>query len=287
MHNALYRDLQLRVLKGVNTVTQSLEARRLENLNARLLQWLDAPDSLDSYDAAYAKRQAGTGVWLLQKSVFRNWKTASNSVLWIHGKPGSGKTVLSSIVIGHLKDSVDKDFIIAYFYFDFQRPEQVRSEGFLRSLIRQVSVQGSGVAQYFMKFYEESGFGQNKPTIQNLMVILEKLLKISGPVTIVIIAADECSDREILFKMLEDIHHLKQDSIHTLVTRRPEMDIEDSLNRLFPAQISLGEGDVNCDIHNFVHEQVYSDRAKLSKWSEGVRKEISSTLMKGADGMYV
>lgn len=100
-------------------------------------------------------------------------------------------------------------------------------------------------------------------------------------------AADECSNRETLLDILEDIHQLKLNSVHLLIISRRETDIEDSLNIMSSSQISLGEIDVNSDIHAFIHEQVYSDRSKLSKWPEDFRKEITTRLICGADGMYV
>ena len=46
-----------------------------------------------------SRRAAGTGVWLLRNPVFREWEEAYRAILWCRGIPGSGKTILASLVI--------------------------------------------------------------------------------------------------------------------------------------------------------------------------------------------
>ena len=47
--------------------------------------WLDPSDPSVNYNSALSKRHHDTGNWLLGHSLYENWKTMSNSFLWLHG----------------------------------------------------------------------------------------------------------------------------------------------------------------------------------------------------------
>ena len=48
-------------------------------------KWMSAPDTSSNYKAAREKHQPGTGSWLVDGSVFENWKGHPDSILWLHG----------------------------------------------------------------------------------------------------------------------------------------------------------------------------------------------------------
>jgi hypothetical protein len=58
-----------------------------------------SPDPSINYNVAREKRQKNTGQWLLDSPAYRDWKTRPSSRLWLHGKPGCGKTIMSSTVV--------------------------------------------------------------------------------------------------------------------------------------------------------------------------------------------
>ncbi|KAF8261327.1 hypothetical protein EI94DRAFT_812072 [Lactarius quietus] len=60
--------------------------------------WLSPPDPSPNYNTAREIHQDGTAMWFCEGSVLAEWNT-KGSLLWIHGKPGSGKTILISTVI--------------------------------------------------------------------------------------------------------------------------------------------------------------------------------------------
>lgn len=52
-----------------------------------MLEWL-CPSIINpekSQKSAVRLRQKGTGVWLLEGEEFQQWKTRSDSALWLHG----------------------------------------------------------------------------------------------------------------------------------------------------------------------------------------------------------
>lgn len=67
----------------------------VERERVSILRWLsEQPYELHHQQV---KKQAlkGSGQWLLQDSVYAEWHRSSvSSLLWLHGKPGSGKSTL-------------------------------------------------------------------------------------------------------------------------------------------------------------------------------------------------
>ncbi|KAJ7653496.1 hypothetical protein B0H17DRAFT_396420 [Mycena rosella] len=76
----------------------SLESKVVKLLDLQVVHdiknWLSAPDPSTSHDNVLKTRHRGTGSWFLESEAFANWKTSNNSVFWIYGSPGSGKSVL-------------------------------------------------------------------------------------------------------------------------------------------------------------------------------------------------
>ncbi|KAH9001946.1 hypothetical protein EDB83DRAFT_853201 [Lactarius deliciosus] len=57
--------------------------------------WLSPPDPSTNQNIASNTQHEGTATWFFRGSIFMEWKTkATTSLLWVHGKPGSGKSIL-------------------------------------------------------------------------------------------------------------------------------------------------------------------------------------------------
>ncbi|KAH9040405.1 hypothetical protein EDB85DRAFT_135784 [Lactarius pseudohatsudake] len=67
-------------------------------LRDSLKKWQSPSDPSTNHNIACGRQHGGTIGWFCQGSVFGEWKL-TGSLLWIHGKPGSGKTILCSAII--------------------------------------------------------------------------------------------------------------------------------------------------------------------------------------------
>ncbi|KAA8613965.1 HET domain-containing protein [Pyrenophora tritici-repentis] len=83
----------------------------------KICSWLSAPDPSTNYHKTHKRRQAKTGLWLLESAKFAEWKERAASRLWLYGIPGCGKTILSSTIIEHLLQHChdDTSMVTAYF----------------------------------------------------------------------------------------------------------------------------------------------------------------------------
>lgn len=75
-----------------------------DNLQAskrtEILRWLSPEPYIQHHEQIKQGVLLGTGQWLLSDPAFEEWKKESaSSILWLHGIPGSGKSMLVSIVI--------------------------------------------------------------------------------------------------------------------------------------------------------------------------------------------
>ncbi|KAN0139406.1 hypothetical protein V8E53_002907 [Lactarius tabidus] len=56
-------------------------------------RWLSPADPSTNHIIAGKAHSEGTAVWFCKGRIFIEWKS-SGRLLWIHGKPGSGKSVI-------------------------------------------------------------------------------------------------------------------------------------------------------------------------------------------------
>ncbi|KAH9033922.1 hypothetical protein EDB85DRAFT_2274625, partial [Lactarius pseudohatsudake] len=75
----------------VKEIADKMDARGLEVLQLRL--WLSPPDPSTNYIIGLRDLHEATTTWFLEGHIFQEWHS-TGSLLWIHGKPGSGKSIL-------------------------------------------------------------------------------------------------------------------------------------------------------------------------------------------------
>ncbi|KAL9591638.1 MAG: hypothetical protein Q9179_007521 [Wetmoreana sp. 5 TL-2023] len=64
-----------------------------------LFEWLDPVDPHVNYQKAVSLHEPHTGQWIFSSPELEAWFSANNGVLWLHAKPGAGKTIMASTMI--------------------------------------------------------------------------------------------------------------------------------------------------------------------------------------------
>src|SRR5947207_1123004 len=67
-----------------------------------ILNWVTLIDYAPQQSDFISRRQAGTGQWLLDSAEFQTWLNTDKQTLFCSGIPGSGKRILTSIVVEEL-----------------------------------------------------------------------------------------------------------------------------------------------------------------------------------------
>jgi len=82
---------------GKEANASSVNEENRNQLREKLRRWLSPPDPSTNHNIARKVHHEGTSTWFFQGGMFQDWKS-SPSLLWIHGKPGSGKSVLWFVI---------------------------------------------------------------------------------------------------------------------------------------------------------------------------------------------
>ena len=259
---------------------------------AQIRSWLSAPDPSMNYLKAHKQRQTGTGVWLLQNEMFKEWKEYAASRLWLYGIPGCGKTILSSTIVESLQHHCgdDQRKVTVYYYFDFNDAQKQVPELMLRSLLRQLLQRSVTIPEGVDGLFSSCKNGKEQPSLPALLTVAPEVMRQFSHVYIVLDALDESAKRSELMDLLETIAGWQLDVSHLLMTSRKERDIEMSLETFVVENnmISLQRDVVDADIIQFVRQKLGDDK-RLAKWNNNaeVRQEIETALTRGAQGMYV
>lgn len=158
----------------------------------------------------------------------------------------------------------------------------------IRSLIAQLSSFGQQTPQPLQLLFESCGNGLRQPSKYALLATLRAILKGFDNAFIVLDALDECDDRETLLLNIEETLRWKSGNVHTLVTSRKEVDIEEALEPLATEQriVCIQSQTISEDIQAYVHQRLQTD-ARLKRWQshEDIQEEIETALVTKADGM--
>ncbi|CAG9998332.1 unnamed protein product [Clonostachys byssicola] len=169
--------------------------------------------------------------WVFQDSSFRSWLGKPRSMLWIKGKPGSGKTTLMT----HLLHNLPKHYDITTCFFSFGPiySTQASFKSMLKSLLLQLllkvpshftselSLAFSDRSEYFGTYGRNWEWGE-KELKNQFLLFLRQASDLKRPLFILVDALDECSDgdqREV-YIFINDV--LSDHKAHVGVTSRLE-----------------------------------------------------------------
>ncbi|KAI4908655.1 hypothetical protein J4E90_008387 [Alternaria incomplexa] len=278
-----------RLEKEVQEASESTDGALV--MNAKIRNWLSAPDPSMNYNKAHKQREAETGQWLLRSTKLKKWRETAASRLWLYGIPGCGKTVLSSTIIEHLMQYCHDDIsmVTVYFYFDFMDAQKQDPELMIRSLFSQLLHRSIMIPKDLDKLFKSCGDGSQQPPLPALLEVAPQMIRQFTHVYIALDALDECTQRLELMDILETVAGWQLDNVHLLMTSRKERDIEMSLETFVPKDdtICLQRCVVDEDILRFAQQRLRDDK-RLEKWNKdaSIRREIETALRRGAQGMF-
>lgn len=274
-------------LKTHNDLTDMkalLSLVRTSQISREMIEWLQAPDASVDYNQACKKSHTNTGSWLINSSEVRAWLLEGNSFLWLYGFPGSGKSVLISIIISHtVRQRKSRPRTgIAFFYFSFAETAKQNASGMLRALVFQLSNQlDDGHSDLSALYVSCSNF---QPTTFDLLQTLKVMIGKFDNAYLFVDALDESPQniaREEVLDTLADIRGSSIRSCHVFVTSRDVPDVRDRIAS-YGNCISMKNDAVNEDIARYIVE-----RLQTHTWSQrrtDYRHRIRDVLTERAHG---
>ncbi|KAH9069622.1 ankyrin repeat-containing domain protein [Lactarius deliciosus] len=285
----------------VKTTAEQMMAQiddvKQNQLRESLRKWQSPPDPSTTHNIVGDRQHEGTAEWFFECDQFESWKV-TGSLLWIHGKPGSGKSVLcSSAIINKVTTlCAAGSASMAYFYFDFRDVDKQARRNLLPSLLIQLSTRSDAFCDILSRLYETHDNGARQPSDKALTQCLKEMLTLPNqrPVYLIIDALDECSDtsgipspRQVVLDLVKDLVSLRLPSLHICVTSRLEADICEVLESRASQTVSLqDEHGQRKDITSYVRSVVYSGSGKFKKWRGEDKEHVIETLSERADGMF-
>lgn len=195
---------------------ESLEKEALLQRKAFLGRWLAAVDASEDLEKGQEARTSNpnSGRWLLKKSHFRSWldlDRPSDSMLWIHGKPGSGtclswhcerlvsanvtsgKTVLASLIVDETQTVADTRTLCFFFSSDKEHKQTfvAMARSFLSQMLQLDLVSASAL---YDNVISDGGLSLN--TRKSAAKFLDIGLKDLRRTYIVLDGLDECPEAE-------------------------------------------------------------------------------------------
>ncbi|KAN0105772.1 hypothetical protein V8E52_010731 [Russula decolorans] len=267
-----------------------------DKLQQDVRNWLSPPDPWKNHNLARGSRHSGTGAWWIEGDAYAEWKSSdSSSLLWVHGKPGAGKSVICSAIIEDTR-ALQKSGLasLAFFYCDFREGQKKDVHGILSSLLVQLGGQSDIYSATLSDFYAAHGRGSQHASDDELLECLKDMLKCPGQaaVHIIIDGLDECpattglpSPREKVLELVEELVNLHLPNLRICVASRPEADIVPVLEPLASCSVSLhGEGGQVQDIAEYVKSVVHTNR-EMKRWKATDKQLVIDVLIEKADGM--
>jgi hypothetical protein len=277
---------QSRIEDDLSEVKLLLERITMSQISLTIRAWLMAPDASGDHHAISAKHHPNTGLWLTRGYKFSNWLVERNSLLWLNGFAGCGKSVLCSTAIQHtFRDRKDRNGVgIAFFYFSFTDESKQDAYGMLRALLLQLSAQCQDGEKELVQLH--ALHKSSTPSVEILLQILRGFLNEFQDSYIFLDALDESPRdhaREGVLNAIQTIRNWCLPSVHLLVTSRDHLDIRNSLSCSFDNTLPMKNSGIDKDIADFVSDRLDND-TKLQRWKSR-HSEIQDKLIQGAQGV--
>ncbi|KAI9764645.1 MAG: hypothetical protein M1840_008142 [Geoglossum simile] len=263
-----------------------------------ILDWVSKQPYSQYYDSIRRIRRGDIGLWLFDCPEYLQWrKVKTSKLLWLHGIPGSGKSILVSMVLDALKENpLNKQTEpVAYFYCarNSTEPHRGDPETIIRSLLRQLSCPKptSPIRRPVLDKYrelDEQDFEARELSMTESVELLLALLA-ERSATIVIDGLDECvpDQRFKLFGAIEDILQRSGKPVKILVSSRDHKDIYSRLNK--PTNLIIDSAKGTADMDKFIKLEVdraVEDKALLNgEVSNDLQDKLIGSLKENAQGM--
>ncbi|EMD33581.1 hypothetical protein CERSUDRAFT_125879 [Gelatoporia subvermispora B] len=284
-----------RHVANIGQIEKDINDMKRDAMGEKYRRWLSPPDPSTNHNTAVESHQDGTSTWFIEGDVLAEWKT-TGSLLWIHGKPGSGKSILCSAVIEDINRTwlAQPDIILAYFYCDFRDTAKQHVRSILAHILVSIAANSDCAARILSELHSSNANGSHQPRHDALILCLHKMLEASSDhsIFIVIDALDECpeseSKRRHVLQLIERIVKWRIQHVRICVTSRPEVDIRNTLEPLSPCSVALsnemGQGNAIADYVRTVIES--ESDSGFGLWRENDKEMAITELSTRANGMF-
>ncbi|KAI1114303.1 hypothetical protein F5Y14DRAFT_189934 [Nemania sp. NC0429] len=290
---------QIYGLQQSQQVTEAhLHNSHMDDLSV-IVNKIDPPGFESDHLSAINSCHKGSGQWIFENTTFNAWTrstTTPDSVLYINGLPGSGKTLIASTIIDKLKNEVRHCHTTClFFYFKHSSENKRTMPDMLRAFLAQLMRQDRSLVPVF---YEKLSAVNNSEAreLHNLKTWALEFFKCQNTCTIILHGLDECErdngKRSEASKILEwllssVIPDCEQEGarLRLLVLGQRDGDLDDTLSSYHSIRLDSASPHFQ-DIKSFAMMRASKIRERFSLGPEEER-HIAHKVTEAANGMFL
>ncbi|KAJ6437571.1 hypothetical protein O9K51_09777 [Purpureocillium lavendulum] len=251
-----------------------------------ILDWLTPVDYGLQQSDYLARRQPGTGQWLLESNEFQGWLAATGQTLFCPGIPGAGKTILTSVVIDDLESRFrsEPNSGLAYIYCNFQRQEEQSLDHLLASIVKQLAERQPSVLSNIKAVYERHELSRTKPSLEDITRLLHSVAAVYSRIFIVVDALDECqASGRCRLRFLSELSELqKRHDSNIFATSRFIPEIVGHFKIGVSREIRASANDVATYLQSHIQ-----GLPSVVQQSRELQEDIATGILQAVDGMFL
>ncbi|KAK2599454.1 hypothetical protein N8I77_011208 [Diaporthe amygdali] len=257
----------------------SAELQKVQN-------FLSITESVDLDLNLFSRRRTeSTCTWILERTEVHSWITSTSvpQLVWIHGRPGRGKSVLSSFLIEHLRE---EGRLVQHFFFRNGDESKRSISAFLRSIAYQIATQVPAFRRSLLAL-ADGGYkireADWRSTWTKLFVGLLFQMDVLAPQYWIIDGLDESGSPQHIFDMLADIS-ASSSPINCLVTSRWSPVLSSTFDRV-QSRITSSALSLNqelTDIRKYTEEEL-----RYLGWNVSVKDEVMAKIVEHSNDNFL
>lgn len=249
----------------------------------KILDWVSPADDGAQHSDYISARGSGTGQSVLDSSEFKEWLHGSHLTLYCKGIPGSGKTMMTAIVIDHLlKQYLSRSTGIAFLYCHYRKHETQKASNLLASLLRQFSANRLSLPESVTALYEQHFPRGTRPSLEEISKSLHSVVETYSQVIIIIDALDECRNDDGTRSLILSENRKLQSHFKTklMATSRDIPEVTQEFHGDMKLEVRASFSDLNC----YLDEQI-TYLSKCIQRNEELKQKIKCDIIESAQDM--
>ncbi|KAL7959281.1 hypothetical protein V8C34DRAFT_313434 [Trichoderma compactum] len=250
-------------------------------------RWLSAIDYQSQLDHTLTKRAPGTCQWFLDSEQYREWYNLDGKALLLHGPPGSGKSMMASIVLDHLSNTLssEKPAVFCYAFCNFYRANEERAENIMCNLLKQLCQIQSPLPQSVEDLFTRHRSQRTQPSLDEAASALRSLISTYENTFIVVDGLDECEPSSASQFVSKILDLLIDTRVNFFATSRSLPDIIGKFREQNSIIIDIPPSSAADDIGQYIKSNVKRLPDFVSH-SPDVLEQVTNTIKKYSDGLF-
>ncbi|KAL8712658.1 MAG: hypothetical protein Q9220_003190 [cf. Caloplaca sp. 1 TL-2023] len=240
----------------------------------------------EDQDYFRSRWMSGSCEWLFSRPAFLSWlddKSMTSRIIFVHGLPGCGKSVLSSFVIDQLQEAGHN---CQYYYFRFGDRKKQTGNLMLRSLVYQIASQLPGIRPHLEKLADDAvrlEKAEGRVIWQKVFLSCLFKMRYSKPLYWIIDAIDECDAPRSLLQIFSTINS-SQIPLRVMFVGRKTQALSEAFQRIdtsVPIEM-LAADEANEDLEIYVTKEV-----EFMRGTTQLKARVTQTVCEKADRNFL